>query len=603
MRKFFLVVSTLLAAMTTMAQWAPAGDKIKTKWAAEVNPQNVLPEYPRPILQRAEWQNLNGLWDYAILDKGKVEPAQYDGQILVPFCVESSLSGVQKEVNEKQELWYHREFTVPANWKGKHIMLNFGAVDWQADVYVNDIMIGTHRGGYAGFSFDITPYLNKKGSQKLVVRVWDPTDAGYQPIGKQTRNPRSIWYTAVTGIWQTVWIEPVDVNHFTNIQSVADIDNGVLELSAKTVCSRNHDVVEAVVLDGGKEVARGKAVANGPMRLSIPDAKLWTPETPFLYTIKLTLSRDGKVIDQAESYAAMRKISTARDANGIMRLQLNNKDYFQYGPLDQGWFPDGLYTAPTDEALLYDIVMTKKLGFNMIRKHVKVEPDRWYYHCDREGVVVWQDMPSGDYGNEWEPHVYGGGTDKARSMQSKENYYNEWKEIMALCSQHPCVVIWTPFNEAWGQFETEQVVAWTHQQDPSRLINPASGGNHRNCGDILDLHNYPGPSMFLTDPSRVNVLGEYGGIGYAMEGHLWWDKRNWGYIQFKSKDEVTNEYVKYAEQLKDFARRGFSAAVYTQTTDCEGEVNGLMTYDRAEVKGDIDRVKAANEAVKAVVSK
>ena len=279
------------------------------------------------------------------------------------------------------------------------------------------------------------------------------------------------------------------------------------------------------------------------------------------------------------------------------------KDYFQYGPLDQGWFPDGLYTAPTDEAMLYDIKMTKQLGFNMIRKHVKVEPDRWYYHCDREGIVVWQDMPSGDMGNEWAPRVYGGGTDRKRTPASISNYYHEWGEIINLCNQHPCVVVWTPFNEAWGQFSTEDVVAWTQQQDPSRLINTASGGNHRNCGDIIDLHNYPGPAMYLTDPNRVNVLGEYGGIGYAMEGHLWWDKRNWGYIQFKSKDEVTDEYVKYAEQLKSFVRRGFSAAVYTQTTDVEGEVNGLMTYDRREVKVNADRVSKVNHDVIAVGSK
>ncbi|MBQ9546567.1 MAG: beta-galactosidase [Bacteroidales bacterium] len=603
MKKILLTAALSLMAMVSMAQWQPAGDKIKTQWAEKVNPQAPLPEYPRPILERSSWQNLNGLWDYAILDKGKMEPSQYDGKILVPFCVESSLSGVQKSVSEKQELWYHREFDVPAAWKGKRVMLNFGAVDWQADVFVNDIMIGSHKGGYAGFSFDITPYLNKKGSQKLVVRVWDPTDKGYQPIGKQTLNPRSIWYTAVTGIWQTVWIEPVGENHINHISTVADIENGSMEFTVKTACSRNHDIVEVVVLDGNKEVSRAKGIANGTLRVAVPNAKLWSPETPYLYNVKLKLYRDGKVIDEATSYAAMRTISSARDENGVVRMQLNGKDYFHYGPLDQGWFPDGLYTAPTDEAMLYDIKMTKQLGFNMIRKHVKVEPDRWYYHCDREGIVVWQDMPSGDMGNEWEPRVYGGGTDRKRSAASISNYYHEWGEIINLCSQHPCVVVWTPFNEAWGQFATEDVVAWTQEQDPSRLINTASGGNHRNCGDIIDLHNYPGPAMYLTDPNRVNVLGEYGGIGYAMEGHLWWDKRNWGYIQFKSKDEVTDEYVKYAEQLKSFVRRGFSAAVYTQTTDVEGEVNGLMTYDRKEVKVNADRVSKVNREVIAVGSK
>jgi hypothetical protein len=265
--------------------------------------------------------------------------------------------------------------------------------------------------------------------------------------------------------------------------------------------------------------------------------------------------------------------------------------------LDQGWWPDGLYTAPTDEALRFDIVKTKDFGFNMIRKHVKVEPARWYYHCDKEGILVWQDMPSGDLGNQWAPSQYNGGTDKNRTAESIENYYNEWQEIMDLCISNPSVVVWVPFNEGWGQFDTEKVVAHTAQYDPSRLVNPASGGNHRPCGDILDIHNYPGPSMFLFDPQRVNVLGEYGGIGLALEGHLWWDKRNWGYIQFKDKREVTDQYVKYAKELQEMVKRGFSAAVYTQTTDVEGEVNGLMTYDRKEIKLIESEEKAANQEV------
>jgi beta-galactosidase/beta-glucuronidase len=309
------------------------------------------------------------------------------------------------------------------------------------------------------------------------------------------------------------------------------------------------------------------------------------------------LIRAGKTIDEVSSYTAMRKISTKRDANGIVRMQLNNKDYFHYGPLDQGWWPDGLYTAPTDEALLFDIKKTKDFGFNMIRKHVKVEPARWYYHCDREGILVWQDMPSGDLGNQWAPRQYGGGTDKNRSPESIANYYREWQEIMDLLISNPSVVVWVPFNEGWGQFDTEKVAAWTAGRDPSRLVNPASGGNHRVCGDMMDLHNYPAPEMYLFDPKRVNVLGEYGGIGLPLEGHLWWDKRNWGYVQFKDKREVTDQYIKYAKELKEMVKRGFSAAVYTQTTDVEGEVNGLMTYDRKEIKLIESEVKAANQEV------
>ena len=597
MKKQVLLCCLLATVVGANAQWKPVGDKIKTKWAEQINPSAVLPEYPRPTLERSDWKNLNGEWAYAIREKGEVEPAAFDGNILVPFAIESSLSGVQKNVGEKNELWYKRLFTVPSAWKGKQVKLNFGAVDWKADVFVNDILIGSHQGGFTPFSFDITPYLSGKGEQKLVVRVWDPTEKGYQPIGKQTSRPEGIWYTSVTGIWQTVWIEPVAVNHVTAVKAIPDIDKEVVDVTVSAAKCCVADYAEVTLFDGGKQVSVAKGVTGKALRLAVKSPKLWSPESPALYTMKISLYSAGKKIDEVSSYTAMRKISTKRDANGIMRMQLNNKDYFQYGPLDQGWWPDGLYTAPTDEALLYDIKKTKDFGFNMIRKHVKVEPARWYYHCDKEGILVWQDMPSGDHGNNWAPHTYNGGTDKDRSSESIANYYQEWKEIMDLCISHPSIVMWVPFNEAWGQFKTEEVIAWTKKYDPSRLVNPASGGNHRPCGDVLDLHNYPGPNMFLFDPVRVNVLGEYGGIGLPLEGHLWQQGKNWGYVQFKNSDEVTAEYVKYANELKGFVKRGFSAAVYTQTTDVEGEVNGLMTYDRKVIKINEKAVREANQAV------
>lgn len=597
MKKTLFVCCALALALCAQAQWKPAGDKIKTQWAEQVNPKSVLPEYPRPLMERSEWQNLNGEWEYAIKPVGEVEPASFDGNILVPFAVESSLSGVQKEVGEKNELWYKRSFTVPAKWKGKDVMLNFGAVDWKAEVFVNDVLVGSHKGGYTPFSFNITPFLKGLGAQKLVVRVWDPSDKGYQPIGKQTSNPQGIWYTSVTGIWQTVWLEPVASNHITAVKSIPNVDANALNVTvgASTPCVTS--IVEVKLLDKGAVVASAKGVQGQELRLGVKNPTLWSPENPYLYDMSITLSQNGKVIDQVKSYTAFRKISVEKDKNGILRMCLNNKPLFHYGPLDQGWWPDGLYTAPTDEALLYDIKKTKEWGFNMIRKHVKVEPARWYYHCDKEGILVWQDMPSGDMGNRWEPHKYNGGTDKERSVESVANYYQEWKEIMDLGVSHPSIVVWVPFNEAWGQFDTEKVVAWTKAYDPSRLVNPASGGNHRPCGDILDLHNYPGPDMFLFDAQRVTVLGEYGGIGLPLENHLWWNKRNWGYIQFKNSDEVTAEYVKYANELKGFVKRGFSAAVYTQTTDVEGEVNGLMTYDRKVIKINEAKVKAANQSV------
>lgn len=582
----------------TTGNWQIVGDKITTEWAAQVDPENVLPEYPRPQMQREEWKNLNGLWQYAITERGMAMPEEWQGDILVPFAIESALSGIGKVVGADHELWYQRTFCIPRTWRGRHIMLNFGAVDWQAEVYVNGLLAGSHQGGYTPFSMDITPYLNKRGEQTLTMRVYDSSDLGYQPCGKQTDNPRSIWYTSVTGIWQTVWMEPVNENHIVRSVIVPDIDKGVLNVTTETAHPCMEEVVEVEMKDGDKVVAKGRGVNGQTIQLNVKDMQLWSPEHPFLYDLTMTLKHGEKQLDKVNSYAAMRKISRKQDAEGVWRLQLNNRTYFQFGPLDQGWWPDGLYTAPTDEALLFDIQKTKDLGFNMIRKHVKVEPDRWYYHCDRLGMLVWQDMPSGDRGNEWAPREFNGGTDRARSQESIENYYHEWGEIMDMCMSHPCVVMWVPFNEAWGQFDTEKAVEWTAKRDPSRLVNQASGGNFRNVGDVTDLHNYPHPDMYLFDTERVNVLGEYGGIGWPVEGHLWWNQRNWGYIRFSSSEEVTAEYVQYAKELEEFVKKGFSAAVYTQTTDVEGEVNGIMTYDRKVMKMNEEAVRNANMAVR-----
>ena len=597
MKKTILTTVAALSMLCTFAQWKPVGDKIKTPWAEKVDPANVLPEYPRPQMVRSQWVNLNGLWDYAIKPVGAMEPKTMDGKILVPFAVESSLSGVQKGLTEKDELWYRRTFSVPAAWKGSNVLLNFGAVDWKADVFVNDILAGSHTGGFTPFSLDITPYLKAKGEQKLVVRVFDGTDKGYQPRGKQVLNPNGIWYTPVSGIWQTVWIEPVAKSHISGIKAIPNLDQKNIAVTVAAENCTTGDLVEVKILDKGKLVASATGLPGNPLRLGIAEPKLWSPDSPFLYDMEVSLRQGGKTVDKVDSYTAMRKIGTKRDKGGILRMTLNDKPLFHFGPLDQGWWPDGLFTAPTDEALLFDILKTKELGYNMIRKHVKVEPARWYYHCDREGILVWQDMPSGDMGNKWEMHTYNGGTDKNRTQESKDNFSKEWKEIMDLCMSSPSVVVWVPFNEAWGQFDTEKAAEWTKTYDPSRLVNPASGGNFRACGDILDLHNYPGPAMFLFDPVRVNVLGEYGGIGLAVENHLWWNKRNWGYVQFKNSDEVTAEYVKYARELKKMVPKGFSAAVYTQTTDVEGEVNGLMTYDRKVIKINEAEVRKANQEV------
>lgn len=597
MRTIVTLLFTLLLTLNLSAQWQPAGDKIKTRWASEIDVNNVLPEYPRPIMERAEWQNLNGLWNYAIQPVGKQKPTNYDGEILVPFAIESSLSGVQKRVGSENELWYEREFTVPSKWKNNKILLHFGAVDWKADVWINDVKVGQHTGGYTPFSFDITPAL-VSGKNRIVVKVWDSTDQGFQPRGKQVNRPEGIWYTPVTGIWQTVWLEPVPETYIENLKITPNIDNNTLKVEAIVNSVTSAQKVEVVIKEGDKIVATSKVINNQPVEVIMQEnVKLWSPNSPFLYDVEVVLWNGAKQVDKVKSYAAMRKYSTKRDDKGIVRLQLNNKDLFQFGPLDQGWWPDGLYTAPTDEALEYDVIKTKDFGFNMIRKHVKVEPARWYTHCDRHGIIVWQDMPSGDRSPEWQMRQYFTGNERLRSPESEANFRKEWKEIIDYLYSYPSIGVWVPFNEAWGQFKTQEIAEWTKQYDPSRLVNPASGGNHYQVGDMLDLHQYPSPQLFLYDAQRPTVLGEYGGIGWANKDHLWEPNRNWGYVQFNSSKEVTDEYVKYAEELKKLILQGFSAAVYTQTTDVEIEVNGLMTYDRKLVKIDEERVRKVNQEI------
>lgn len=593
-----LSLASLLAVLTIClhAQWKPAGDKIKTQWAEQVDPDRAWPEYPRPIMTRTEWANLNGLWDLAIVPVADAEPGTYNDQILVPFAIESSLSGVQQTVGPDQVAWYHRTFEIPKDWAGQQILLHFGAVDWQTEVYINDIKIGTHEGGYTPFTFDVTPFL-KSGTQSLKVKVWDPADAGPQPRGKQVNKPGGIWYTPVTGIWQTVWLEPVNARHITNLRTLADIDRQTIAVSAVCEGTQYGDLLEITILEKGTKIAGAKVAVGEQAVIHLNAPELWSPESPFLYDLKVSLISGGEVTDEVTSYFAMRKISTRRDDHGIVRLQLNNQDYFQFGPLDQGWWPDGLYTAPTDEALKYDIQKAKDFGFNMIRKHVKVEPARWYTHCDQLGILVWQDMPSGDAEPEWQQDHFFEGNEWQRSPVSEAIYRKEWKEIMNYLQAYPSIVCWVPFNERWGQFKTVEIVNWTKAYDPSRLVNSASGGNHFPVGDITDIHRYPGPELSLYDAQRSTVLGEYGGIGMPLKGHLWNTDKNWGYTQFKTSKEVTDQYVTYTNKLVELAKAGYSAAVYTQTTDVEMEVNGLMTYDRKVIKVDEQRVKKANQSV------
>jgi beta-galactosidase/beta-glucuronidase len=588
--------------LVTQAQqsWKPVEGKIMSEWATKVDPSNVLPEYPRPQLVRSEWTNLNGLWKYSIQPTSTEKPAAYDGNILVPFAVESALSGVGKRVGKDSVLWYERNFTLPASAKSKKVLLHFGAVDWQCDVYVNDKHVGTHKGGYDPFSFDITAALSKKGAQKLVVKVWDPSDDGPQPRGKQVKNPHGIWYTPVTGIWQTVWLEAVPQTYIAATRNTPDIDKKQVTISAVVENAQPGDRVLVQALNGKELVSQQEVEPGADAVLSISNPQLWSPENPHLYDLKVSVIRKNKPVDEVGSYFAMRKISMAPDANGMQRMLLNNEFVFQYGPLDQGWWPDGLYTAPTDEALLFDVVKTKEMGFNMIRKHVKVEPARWYYHCDKLGMLVWQDMPSGDMGNKWEQRIgfYGKATDRDRTPESEAIFREEWKEIMRDLYNFPSIVVWVPFNEAWGQFKTTEITKWTMQEDPTRLVNHASGGNFEPVGHIVDLHHYPEPLMlhpYVYGREWVNVLGEFGGLGLPIEGHTWQTKDNWGYQSFKTKEELFKRYSEFMSAIPKLIEQGLSAAVYTQTTDVEVETNGFMTYDRKVIKFPIDGLKRVHQ--------
>ncbi len=584
--------------------WKPVAGKITTQWAADIKAQQPLPEYPRPQLARKSWVNLNGLWQYAILPKetGETPPAAFDGNILVPYAVESALSGVGKTVGKDSVLWYKRAVEVSAAFRKGKVLLHFGAVDWQCDVYVNGNKVGSHQGGYDPFSFDISTALTKGKQQEITIRVWDPSDDGPQPRGKQIKNPHGIWYTPVTGIWQTVWLENVPSTYIAATVQTPDIDKQTLTVKVDIENLQPGDAVKVVAYDGQQQVAEQTLKGEEEVALTISNPKLWSPSDPFLYDLKYTVTRRGKVIDEAGSYFAMRKISEAPDNNGIKRMLLNNEFVFQYGPLDQGWWPDGLYTAPTDEALKFDVEQTKAMGFNMIRKHVKVEPARWYYHCDKLGMLVWQDMPSGDMGgNKWDMRVgqvSGKNLDKERSAESEAIYRAEWKAIMTALHNFPSIVVWVPFNEAWGQFKTKEITEWTVQLDPSRLVNEASGGNFFGSGHILDIHNYPDPQMpapTIFGAKQILVLGEFGGLGLPVEGHTWQQKDNWGYQSFKNSDELLKRYTGLITDLTPLIPLGLSAAIYTQTTDVEVEINGLMTYDRKVMKIPLEKLKQLHQ--------
>ncbi|MDB5305166.1 MAG: beta-galactosidase/beta-glucuronidase [Phycisphaerales bacterium] len=575
-----LVTSTVESTQGADATWKQADGPLKTRWAKDVTPANALPEYPRPQMVRKQWMSLNGVWQFAAAKEGEQPPTGKDlaEQVLVPYPIESSLSGIMRH---EDRMWYRRTFEVPKDWAGKHVLLHLDAVNWESTVYFNGRRLGTHKGGYDAYGFDVTRFLNPEGPQELIVNAIDTPDEGNHARGKLTMKPGGIFYTPASGIWQTVWIEPVDKGFIENIRAEPDIDHGTVKVIVKGIGDRL-TLGQIEVLDGDKVVAtQASGASDGAdleSTLKIPDAKLWSPDSPFLYGLRVHLLCKGAESDAVESYFGMRKISMAKDEKGLNRILLNNKFVFQAGPLDQGFWPDGIYTAPTDKALKYDIEITKKLGFNATRKHVKVEPERWYYWCDKLGLIVWQDMPSM--------------RDKPDDAQAKQ-FERELRRMIESRRNHPSIVMWVVFNEGWGEHDVPRLTAAVKEMDPTRLVSNASGWTDMNVGDIVDMHHYPDPSMPKPEESRAAVLGEFGGLGLGIEGHTW-STKSWSYRGVGGPEQLTSAYERMLAKAWRLKDRGLNAVIYTQITDVETEMNGLLTYDRQVVKPDVQRMAAIN---------
>ncbi|MEE1065496.1 MAG: glycoside hydrolase family 2 TIM barrel-domain containing protein [Acutalibacteraceae bacterium] len=581
--------------------------EMKTRWTDEVDLDCPLPEYPRPQLVRSEWQNLNGRFEYAITGLDEAFPENYDGEIIVPFAPECYLSGVNKTIEPDNFLWYRKKFILKNSFAGKKCIINFGAVDWKCKVYINKNLVAEHTGGYVPFSADISDAIID-GENELIVRVYDPTDANWQDRGKQVRESKGFWYTATSGIWQTVWLEPVEEVYVKSLKITPDIDNGIVKL---TTNFNGEATIKAIVKEGDRIVFAGEIDRSEAM-IKIPNPRLWSPEDPFLYDIALALcSADGTILDAVTSYFGMRKFSIGYDDKRIPRLCLNNKPYFQNGLLDQGYWSDGGLTAPCDEALIFDIKAMKDLGFNMLRKHIKVEPQRWYYHCDRLGMIVWQDMVCGA---EKIDNFVVGFLPNIGIRKAKDSNYALFKVAPEECRREhekamyetidnlynfPSIGCWVPFNEAWGQFDAKRIGEQVKAYDPSRIVDHASGWHDQGGPEINSMHRYILPVTMRKNDGRPFALTEFGGYSRKIENHMWNAKKSFGYIMFKDKTSLTKAYERLFErQIIPKISKGLCATVYTQVSDVEFEVNGIFTYDRELIKIDENTIKSINEKMK-----
>ena len=610
-------IVVLIQSANASDSWHPADGPLLTGWTKEVTPEHVLSEYPRPTLVRPLWQCLNGLWDYAITPLAQTRrPDAYAGRIMVPFCIESALSGVMKPLLPDQRLWYRRQFAIPAAWLEDRIVLHFGAVDWSTEVFVDGKSLGTHRGGYDAFSFDLGRALHGSGAHELVVSVSDPNDTGWQLRGKQSLHPGGAFYTATSGVWQTVWLEPVPHSAIDCLHPVADAAAGVLHLTVSARTTPEPMTISARLSDGNTAVASGEAAMNAEIRgdikenlawykakevwnqvvidLPVSQAKTWSPDSPFLYGLTVEL-RDGsgKILDAVQSYAAMRSIAVGHEGGNTVPV-LNGKPILLQGALEQGFWPDGIYTAPTDGALRFDVEAARKLGLNTIRKHIKIEPERFYYWCDRLGLMVIQDFPSGGDGDSF--------TDMPTMPEAASECEMERRILLQQRWNHPSIICWAMFNEGWGQYDTIRQAAWAKQLDPTRLIDEASGFPRHGGGDVLDCHGGIPPR----DARRISIDSETCGFGLAVPGHSWPGK-GWATgtydpitdgmtkgdydalypLDDKAKRWYTKELVDFYRFLpRDGQRTGVSGNFKVQLYDLENECNGMLSYDRAVWKVD-----------------